>query len=150
MSQLSLAFVYTLMLCVPFFFCCLIPLFMQGTSDKIHLIKAIYIYVVSLGSLFVLLMGLGTIVYRSLQHNVFPKADNYSYGYDVCTSPKYTGTGEIMPSESEIKACEVRTEKEMTMRREVEFQSSMLSGMVMIIISLPVYVLHFFYLRKKL
>lgn len=150
MSQLSLAFLYTCMLCVPFLVCCIILLFMQETSDKTHLIKAIYIYVVSLGSLFVLLLGLGTIVYRSLQYNVFPKADDYNYGYEMCVSPKYVGTGEVMPNEGEIQACESRVDKDNLARKETDFQSSMLSGMVMIIIALPVYILHFFYLRKKL
>ncbi len=123
---------------------------MQGAADKVHLIRAIYVYVVSMVSLLFLLIGLGTVVHRSLQYYVFPMADNYRYSYDVCSSPKYVGSGEILPTDEEIQTCEERMEKNDKVNREAQFQSSMLSGSVMIIIALPVYLLHFFYLRRKL
>ena len=123
---------------------------MQGTADKVHLIRAIYVYVVSMVSLLFLLIGLGTVIYRSLQYYVFPMADNYRYSYDVCSSPKYVGTGEVLPNDEEVKTCEDRMEKNDQMNKVAQFQSAMLSGSVMIIIALPVYLLHFFYLRKKL
>lgn len=128
----------------------------EGSQSKHDLLMSLYVHVVSFVSLVVMLFGLGGLIFHFLLHNVFPGAaerfDNYSYRIEQCEmTPAKIGTGEVMASDQEsIEQCKQDQEALIIKERQADYEYNMLSSMVMLLVSLPVYAIHFFYLRKKL
>lgn len=128
--------------------------FEKSLEDRLHAIRSIYIYTVSFISLCVFLFGLGMLVYTGMSFTFFPKAleQNYSYRLMNCEYPvkAESASGATLTTTAEEKArCEEREKEAIENDKEIYFQSSMLSGIILILVALPIYVIHFFFLRKK-
>lgn len=129
--------------------------FEKRLEDRLRAIRSIYTYAVSFISLGVMLFGFGTLAYTALSYSVFPKALNevYSYRLSACETypakvdPVGTATGSTMNEDRQ--QCLDRETKAITEEKEGRFQSQMLSGIIMLVIAFPVYVFHFFVLRRK-
>lgn len=132
--------------------------FEKTLEDRLRAIRSIYVYSVSFISLCVFLFGLGMLVYTGLSYSVFPKAldQNYAYRMNNCDyimdidAKNGTMTGTTMESnEARREKCIEEQKVQIADEKEARFQSDMLSGIIMVLIALPVYIVHFFFLRRK-
>ncbi|MFN7160481.1 MAG: hypothetical protein ACK4NC_02620 [Candidatus Gracilibacteria bacterium] len=135
-------------------------------EDKMHVLKGLYIYVVSLLSLGVFLIGLATGAYNILGRYFFPKALDSSYMYmlnDCEYNPYAYGNGPskdmttasgatLSPQEktSVTENCKNSRKVQIEEQKAIDFEKSNLLALVLTIVFLPIYILHFFVLRKKL
>ena len=128
--------------------------FEKKLEDRLRAIRSIYIYALSFISLCVTLIGIGMIAYTSLSFTVFPKALNQDYTYRLMNCETYpmklegAATGTTMTA-SEKETCLAREEKAIAEEKDGRFQSQMLSGIIMLLVALPIYLIHFFVLRKR-
>lgn len=128
--------------------------FEKTVEDRLRAIRSIYVYTVSLISLCVVLIGTGMIAYTALSHTVFPRALDQDYTYRLMNCETFpvkspeVATGYVM-TETDKATCLEREQKAIAIDREARFQSQMLSGIIMVLLALPMYVLHFFVLRRR-
>ena len=132
-------------------------------EDKLSVLKGVYIYVVSIISLGVFLIGLGMGIYNLLGQYVFPKAIDAEYKYILqecdrgyMTEPvkvDKTGTGTMLDNQTSIQdkvKCEEEKRARIEEEKEIDFSRNMLTAFIFILIGLPIYLLHFFYFRKNI
>lgn len=132
----------------------------MGTKEpieKVHVLKSVYIYTVSFITLISTVIGLGMFLYNALLFNSFPKIaeDRMKYELDSCQykngmnpSPVYDTKGNPIDNSANL----VSPEENKKCREEkiaLAYQESMLASLVLLLVSLPVYALHYFVLRNK-
>lgn len=122
-----------------------------------HNIKKIYLYLVSLISLFIVVFGAITLLNMALKTWVFTKADNayyYKPTLDSCTRPVYenetTVDSKVPPgyrpcTEAELKEMEQQQRDQQT--GEKQRQAS--DAIAMILVGSPVFYFHWRLARKE-
>ena len=141
-------------------------------ENKVHTLKGLYIYVVSIISLGMFVVGISTGLYQLLATQWFPKAldADFQYHYDMCeqikrdpnylptvtlekTQPVMTSSGSTMSSEERAQSyadCKSQTAEQIVKEKDIQYNKSMLFAFVMMIVSFPIYFIHFVILRRRL
>lgn len=115
---------------------------------------SLYFTLVSAVALFTLMFGLIDFLTIGLKTYVFPVADRPSWGINDCSAPNSLDEFKFRVGESEIdeeelmRRCELQNEQRM---REYEAQKaeSSVRNLALIIISLPLFLIHFRFVRQE-
>lgn len=108
-------------------------------------IKKIYLYLVSLVSLFIVVFGAISLLNMGLKTWVFTKADKDFYAYPMCPT-------EVAPDPSgksvAYKCDEAEQQKRAEDSREAQKQRDAANSLAMIIVGAPVFYFHWRLVRK--
>lgn len=117
--------------------------------------KQLYFYVVIGVSILFISIASFMLIYSNLTKFVFTKLDDsyvYVDGCDAQTNkptPVYTHSDNKTDNESKIIYTEEECKTLLTDRKDVEYQRTMLNGILMLIVSGTVFGIHLFIWRKK-
>lgn len=120
------------------------------TATRFTAIKALYLYLVSFATLMMIVFSSASIVSNILKITVFPKADNYysNYAGPGCDgSPTYAGQPTSTPEQCEKTA--ERNRKNDEENRQARRQESLVFGISMLIVAIPLFILHWRLLRRQ-
>lgn len=109
-------------------------------------IKKIYLYLVSLVSLFIIVFGAISLLNMGLKTWVFTKADKDFYSYPMCqteVSPDPTGNSVA------YKCDEAEQQRRAEDAREAQKQRDAANSLAMIIVGAPVFYFHWRLARKE-
>ena len=133
---------------------------------KRNIIRQIYLYAVSIISLFLLVFSAGQIVNIGLKTWVFPKADpNYNQRCDDSGNIYYGGGPAPMatkpidangqpvavkePTAEEKAAAKKTCEQNLADQRSADRQNQLVSALSMLLVALPVFIFHFRIVQKE-
>ncbi len=132
----------------------------MGTKEpieKVHVLKSVYIYTVSFLTLISTVIGLGMFLYNVLLFNSFPRIaeermkyelENCQYKNGMNIYPAYDEKGKILDNSANLATPEDK-KKCREEKIALAYQESMLASLVLLLVSLPVYAVHYFVLRNK-
>lgn len=116
--------------------------------DKIHLIRSIYLYLVSLIALVMIIFSMADLVNLSLKTWIFTQADKADYYTPVCSesAPSTLKSEEAKPPGKET--CE-EIEKQEKKGHDARKQSSAVRDLSFILIGLPLFLFHWQLVKKE-
>lgn len=119
------------------------------TSNKVVIIKNIYLYIVSLVALLMVVFSVADVINIALKTYIFTKADQSSYSYPPSVCPEAAPGDTSTDKNATPCVTQAQQEKMDADNLEAQRQNSLVHDISYILVGIPLFLYHWGVLRKK-